>query len=70
MSTKQTLKNIATEEEINYLLKNDLITPEMVSETPKEVREIAEKATEIEYINGLTVTIFDAVEPVAEWEKY
>ena len=62
----KTLQDVATEEEIDYLISNQLITEEHKT-IPAEIREISGKATEIEFKDGLLVTIYDAVEPTAEW---
>ena len=62
----KTLQDVATEEEIDYLISNQLITEEHKT-IPAEIREISGKETEIEFKDGLLVTIYDAVEPTAKW---
>ena len=62
----KTLQDVATEEEIDYLISNQLIAEEHKT-IPAEIREISGKETEIEFKDGLLVTIYDAVEPTAKW---
>ena len=62
----KTLKEIATTSEIAYLIENFLIREKHVEEKPKDVREISPTETEIEFGDGLIVTLYDAVEPTAE----
>lgn len=64
----KTLKEIATESEIAHLLESNLITEEHVTLAPADVREISDKETEVEFPDGLVVTIYDAVEPTAQWK--
>jgi hypothetical protein len=67
-TTMKTLQDIATNGEIAHLIKNDLILEKHITEEPAEVRELSDKETEVEFSDGLVVTIFDAVEPIAEWK--
>jgi hypothetical protein len=62
------LKEIASAEEISHLIANDLILEKHITEAPAEVRELSAKETEVEFADGLVVTIYDAVEPTAEWK--
>lgn len=60
-----TLRDIAEPNEIDYLLRHWLILDSHVDEAPSEIRELSGGATEIDYRDGLTVTIYDNAEPIA-----
>jgi len=63
----RTLTDVASEGTIKYLIENDLITEEHATKIPAEIREISDGETEVEFSDGLLVTIYDSVEPIAEW---
>lgn len=64
----KTLQDIATTGDIAHLLKNELILEKHITEEPAKVRELSDKETEVEFSDGLVVTIYDAVEPIAGWK--
>jgi hypothetical protein len=67
-TTMKTLQDIATNGEIAHLINNDLILEKHITEEPSEVRELSDKETEVEFSDGLVVTIYDTVEPIAGWK--
>lgn len=62
-----TIRQIASQSEIEYLVKNDLILPEMADEEASAVVE-EDGATFLTIDGDLTVAIYPAVEPNA-WRE-
>jgi hypothetical protein len=70
MNTTKTLRDLASEQEIAYLIKNDLIIEKYVDEAPEMIKGLSDGTNEIYYNDGLIVTIYPNVEPSAEWEGF
>lgn len=64
----KTLPEIATPKEIAFLLNQNLITEDYLTMFPYDVRE-GDRETQLEYCDGLIVSIRDAVEPAAWWKE-